>query len=401
MQKGPEKGFSPQKHKGKEQTPMENKGQSGGLEPIPPVGSEVAIFKGVNSANSTPRDNFSPGSPEFPRGHDRETTPLPLGAMEGASSPLGAPASPPSDRGETHHMVNRGRFPTEAPQEILNDPDNDSNLAPVPISPQNIGFRQRISNLALGMQINVQIPERQDLLEFCMENFRCANLGGTPPVGHSEPPETGGRGVPRTEDPRTLDPPCARKHPRSRNSSASSSLEQKCPRYQEEIGEIEFFGTPSENKMEEDDPEMPEMNPPGYSSGEEGEYPVQTPENPQPPTPMEKGGGGEPFAQSGVLCCAVPFPNQNENPENDPREEHNGGDYDAWFCAMDAQIDFLTQGFNELVAQTMPGMQQQLNATFEIFEHQIQVLDHHKRAFWVKFGKKCNFGNKTSHVTTS
>ena len=76
----------------------------------------------------------------------------------------------------------------------------------------------------------------------------------------------------------------------------------------------------------------------------------------------------------------MPFPDQNENPENEPMEEGNGGDYDAWFCAMDGQIDFLTQGFNELVAQTMPGMQQQLNATFEDFGQQMQVLGHQKEA---------------------
>ena len=47
---------------------------------------------------------------------------------------------------------------------------------------------------------------------------------------------------------------------------------------------------------------------------------------------------------------------------------------------MDGQIDFLTQGFNEFVAQTMPGMQQQLNATFEDFGQQMQVLGHQKEA---------------------
>ena len=104
---------------------MEREARSGGPEPIPPVGSEITIFQGVNSANSTPRDNFPPGSPKFPSGHDQETTPLPLGASEGASSPFGAPASPPADRGETPHMVSRGGFPTEAPQEFSNDPEND------------------------------------------------------------------------------------------------------------------------------------------------------------------------------------------------------------------------------------------------------------------------------------
>ena len=139
LRKGFGRGFHTKNLKRKTHTPMENKGQSGGHEPIPPVGSHITIFQGVNSANSTPRDNFPPGSPKFPRGHDRETTPLPLGALEGASPPSGAPAYPPADRGDTPLMVSRGGFPTEAPQEFLNDPENDSNLPLVPFPRKTLG----------------------------------------------------------------------------------------------------------------------------------------------------------------------------------------------------------------------------------------------------------------------
>ena len=81
--------------------------------------------------------------------------------------------------------------------------------------------------------------------------------------------------------------------------------------------------------MDKDDPKIPEMNPPGYSSGEEGGCPVRTPEKCQPSTPMERGEGGRSSAQTGVPCCAVLFPDQNENPEKEPMEEGNGVNYDA------------------------------------------------------------------------
>ena len=158
-----------------------------------------------------------------------------------------------------------------------------------------------------------------------MESFRCAYLRGTPPVGHSEPPESGGRGVPTTEDPRTLDPRLSENIPVQEIPPIRLIWSKNTPDIKKKLMKLEILRPRSKIKWTKVTPKCHFLAPLGTPVARKGGAQCKCREIPIPRAPW-KGGRGADHLPSQV-CRAVPclFLTKMKTQKMSPWKKEMGG----------------------------------------------------------------------------